>query len=248
MEQRLQKYIAACGIASRRKAEEMILSGRVSVNGRVVTGLGTKVDDCADEVRLDGGIIRPVDKLTYVMLNKPEGYVTSASDPQGRPTVMELVKDIAQRLVPVGRLDYNTSGLLLLTNDGDLVFRLTHPRHEIEKTYAAKLRGRLTPEAIREFKSGVFIDGVKTAPAKIKALKYEENPRGPADGNASGATSVRIVIREGRNRQIRKMCEAIGHPVLFLKRVGTGEVYLGELKRGEWRFLTGEEVRYLKGL
>ncbi|MCL2461124.1 MAG: rRNA pseudouridine synthase [Defluviitaleaceae bacterium] len=241
MELRLQKYIAECGIASRRAAEELILAGRVSVNGETVTELGAKISPDNDIARLDGKIIRPERELVYIMLNKPEGYVTSVSDPQGRPTVMELVEGVRQRLVPVGRLDYNTSGLLLMTNDGDLVFRLTHPSHEIEKTYAAKLKGELSPDEIRKFKAGVFIDGVKTAPAKIKVLKYEENPQG-------GCTSVRIAIHEGKNRQIRKMCDAIGHPVLFLKRVGTGNIFLGELKRGEWRFLTAEEVGYLKGV
>jgi len=311
-ELRLQKYVAECGAASRRKAEEMITAGRVSVNGLTVTELGTKVREGEDEVRLDGRLIRPERRLVYVMLNKPEGYVTSASDPEGRPTVMELVREIPERLVPVGRLDYNTSGLLLLTNDGGLVFRLTHPRHEVAKTYAAKLMGVPGPEALRKFRGGVYIDGVKTAPAKIKVLKIEDDPQNAADrqagreadaqaggaadsraghaaerrtsgvadgragheadrrtsvaanGRTGGAAnrkanggppaqdgrtaSVRITIHEGRNRQIRKMCEAIGHPVLFLKRVGTGEVFLGELKRGEWRYLTGEEVEYLKGV
>lgn len=235
--ERLQKYIADCGIASRRKAEELILKGLVKVNGEVVTELGTKVDPDKDEIVYKGKVIKPEKKKVYILLNKPEGYVTTAKDQFGRPTVLDLVKDIKERLVPVGRLDYDTSGLLILTNDGDVVYKLTHPKCEVDKVYEAKLFGVPDSNTINLFKNGITIDGRKTEPAKIELLKV--------DGRFSWC---HITIHEGRNRQVRKMCQAARHPVATLRRVAEGEINLGDLKKGSWRYLTDKEIRYLKGL
>jgi pseudouridine synthase len=235
MEERLQKFLAASGVCSRRKAEELILSGRVAVNGQTVSVLGAKVSG-ADKVLVDG---RPVSasRRVYVMLHKPEGYITSARDQFNRPTVMDLVTRYDTRLYPVGRLDYDTSGLLLLTNDGELTQALTHPGREVEKVYIARIKGVPAPDEMERFRAGLRIEGYTTAPAGIHIVK------------SSGENiSVKITIHEGRTRQVRKMCDAIGHPVIFLKRVATGRLYLGDLPRGASRELTGAEVSYLKGL
>ena len=233
---RLQKYLADCGIASRRKAEEYILCGRVTVNGRPVRELGVKVDPAADKVAFDG---EPVtrERKTYVMLHKPEGYVTTAADEHGRPAVTDLVREIPERLSPVGRLDYSTSGLLLLTNDGELLYRLTHPKHEITKTYIVRVTGVPTADSLRRLRDGVIVDDRKTAPAKAVMIK-----------NNGKNASLRITVHEGRNRQVRKMCSAIGHDVLYLKRVSTGKLSLGDLPKGQWRYLTADEVGYLQAL
>lgn len=235
--ERLQKYMADCGVASRRKAEELILKGLVQVNGETVTELGTKIDPDKDEVLFKGKSIKPEKKKVYIMLNKPEGYVTTAKDQFGRPTVIELIKDVKERVVPVGRLDYDTSGLLLLTNDGDVVYKLTHPKNEIDKVYEAKLFGVPDSNTINMFRNGITIDGKKTRPAKIELLKV--------DGRFSWCN---ITIHEGRNRQVRKMCQAARHPVASLRRIAEGEIYLGDLKKGGWRYLTAKEIRYLKEL
>ncbi len=235
MEVRLQKFLADAGVASRRKAEELILAGKVSVNGTVVTTLGTKVDDKTDEVCYNGKKVVPNAHFVYVMLHKPEGYVTTVKDQFDRPTVMDLVKKIPERIVPVGRLDYDTSGLLLLTNDGELTYHLTHPKHKIEKVYLAKVFGRPDENAVNQFKWGVMIDGRRTEPAKLEILE-----------DLGKYTMCRITITEGRNRQVRKMCEAVKHPVATLKRVATGDVELGDLAKGKYRFLTEEEVLRLK--
>jgi len=227
---RLQKYLANAGIASRRKCEELISKGKVSVNGQVVTALGTKVNP-DDKICYEGKLVKSNAKLVYIMLHKPEGVITSASDPHNRPIVLDFVKDINARLFPVGRLDYDSSGLLLLTNDGELAQKLTHPRHSIPKTYIAKLGGIPDAAALRAFREGLIIDeGAKTAPAKIKILK--KIPPG---------CNVQITITEGRNRQVRKMCEKIACPVLSLKRVTMGELKLGGLQKGEYRYLTKAE-------
>ncbi len=237
MEVRLQKYLADAGIASRRKAEELILAGKVQVNGVTVTELGTKVDDKVDSVFYNGKRIINHEPMVYILLHKPEGFVTTVKDQFDRPTVMDLIKKVKERVVPVGRLDYDTSGLLILTNDGDLTYKLTHPKHNVEKTYIAKLYGTPDENDIRQFKYGVHIDGRRTEPAKLQVL--EEN----------GKFSVcKIVITEGRNRQVRKMCDAIKHPVATLKRVATGKLELGDLKKGQYRHLTEAEVKYLKSL
>ncbi len=234
---RLQKFLAEADIASRRKCEEIILSGRVSVNGETVDTLGTKIDDEIDIVTLDGKQVKKDNGLIYIMLNKPEGCVTTAHDQFNRPTVMDYIKDVKERIYPVGRLDYDTSGLLILTNDGELTYRLTHPKHNIVKTYIALVDSEPEINEIRQFESGVVIDGRITARARLKVLKTTK------DG-----TFLQIMIHEGRNRQVRKMCDAIGHPVRRLKRAATGKLTLGELKKGQYRYLTEEEIDYLKSL
>ena len=234
MSVRLQKYLADAGIASRRKAEEIISSGRVSVNGEIITQLGTKVED-GDEVCVDGRQVFPTEKNVYIMLHKPDGYVTTAKEQFGRPAVLDLI-DCGCRVYPVGRLDYDTSGLLLLTNDGDLTYRLTHPKHNVAKTYIALVEGTPTEEEMRRFRAGLEIEDYVTAPAKIKILKKDS------------LTTLKIVIHEGKNRQVRKMCDAIGHKVRRLKRVATGRLSLGSLEKGKYRHLTEEEIEYLKSL
>lgn len=238
MEERLQKFLAEAGVASRRKAEELITAGKIKVNGKVVTALGTKIDPQKDVVLyLDKEISNKEVEMVYIMLHKPEGYVTTAKEQFGRPGVMDLVSRIETRIFPVGRLDYDTSGLLLLTNDGDLTYKLTHPKHDVDKTYIAKLYGTPDDMALQKFRRGVEIDGRKTKPAKMQILEKAERQ-----------STVEIIIHEGRNRQVRKMCEAIKHPVAQLKRVGTGELMLGDLAKGKYRFLTEKEIKYLKSL
>lgn len=237
MEVRLQKYLADAGVASRRKAEELILAGKVSVNGVVVTELGTKVDDKVDSVFYNGKRVMNNERMVYVMLHKPEGFVTTVKDQFDRPTVMDLLKGISERIVPVGRLDYDTSGLLLLTNDGDLTYKLTHPKHLVEKTYLAKLFGRPDQNALNQFKWGVNIEGRRTEPARLEIIE-----------DLGKYTMCKIIITEGRNRQVRKMCDAVKHPVATLKRIATGELELGDLPKGKYRTLTDKEVKYLKSL
>ena len=237
MEVRLQKFLAEAGIASRRKAEVLIVMGKVQVNGKVVTELGTKVDTQKDVVLYQNKKVEMKQNFVYIMLHKPEGYVTTVKDQFQRPTVIDLLKDITERVYPVGRLDYDTSGLLLLTNDGDLTYCLTHPKHHIEKTYEAKLFGTPSEHNIIQFRRGIVIDGKKTEPAKLEILQKEKK-----------YTTVRIVIQEGRNRQVRKMCQAIKHPVGQLKRIGTGTLFLKDLKKGNYRYLTQKEISYLKSL
>ncbi len=237
MKVRLQKFLAEAGIASRRKAEELIVMGKIQLNGKVVTELGTKVDTQKDVVLYQNKKVEIKQNFVYIMLYKPEGYVTTVKDQFQRPTVMDLLKDVTERVYPVGRLDYDTSGLLLLTNDGDLTYRLTHPKHHIEKTYEAKLFGIPSEQDILKFRRGIIIDGKKTEPATLKILKKEKK-----------YTTVRIVIQEGRNRQVRKMCQAIKHPVAQLKRIGTGTLFLKDLKKGSYRYLTQKEISYLKSL
>lgn len=234
-EMRLQKYLALCSVASRRGAEQMILDGRVCVNGKVVTTLGTKVSE-GDRVSVDGREIGQADKKIYIMLNKPDGYICSAKDERGRKTVMELVSDIPERIYPVGRLDYNTTGLLIMTNDGEMAYRLTHPKYEKQKIYSALVSGIMLHGAADKLKRGVYIDGKKTSPAEVEILEHRRN-----------STVVRIGIHEGMNRQVRKMCEAVGHPVLSLTRVSVDGIELGNLATGRWRHLTKTEVMRLRG-
>jgi 23S rRNA pseudouridine2605 synthase len=232
MKERLQKYIARSGVCSRRAAEQLILDGRIKVNGQTITQLGAKAAD-TDIVQLDGQVLAAGQEYEYIMLHNPEGYITTSHDQFNRPTVLDLVESEA-RLYPVGRLDYDTSGLLILTNDGELTQLLTHPKHKVEKIYIARIRGIPSASSLERFKSGIEIDGCLTAKADITVQKKLEN-----------SCSVKIIVAEGRNRQVRKMCEAIGHTVMSLKRVGIGKLYLGELPRGQWRRLTKAEVRYL---
>ena len=240
MEERLQKYLAEAGVASRRKAEELIAQGKVKVNGKVVTEMGMKIDPAKDEVTyLDKKVTTKDTKMVYIMLYKPEGYVTTAKEQFGRPAVMDLIKGVKERIFPVGRLDYDTSGLLLLTNDGDLTYKLTHPKHDVDKTYIAKLYGIPDEGALQKFRRGVVIDGKRTKPAKIQIIDKDKDGR---------FCTAEIIIHEGRNRQVRKMCEAIKHPVAQLKRVATGDLKLGDLQKGKYRHLTEKEIKYLKKL
>ena len=236
---RINKYIASCGVASRRKAEELILNKKVKVNGRIIEELSFQVDEKRDIVEVDGERISLDEKEVYILLNKPEGYITTVKDQFDRPNVIDLLSGVSERVYPVGRLDYETSGLLLLTNDGDLTFKLTHPKHEIDKTYIAMVKGELTQDEIQNFKSGLYIEDYKTAPAKLRVLYYDKN---------KDISKLEIKIHEGKNRQVRKMCKAINHPVLRLKRVAVRKITLNDCKVGEYRYLTEAEVNYLKSI
>ncbi len=231
---RLQKYLADCGVASRRQSETLIAQGLVQVNGQTVTEMGTRVHP-GDVVTCRGEVVRPEGQKRYILYYKPVGEVTTVSDPKGRPTVMDHFRDFPVRLYPVGRLDYDSEGLLLLTNDGDLTRRLTHPSFEVEKRYIARVSNQVPEEKLRALRSGVVIDGRKTAPAKVSILRQDPF-----------STDILITIHEGRNRQIRKMVEAIGHEVVRLKRVQYGPVALGNMERGSWRELTQAELDALK--
>ncbi len=230
---RLHKYLAHAGIASRRKAEAFIKEGKVSVNGKTVTRMGTVVWQ-GDRVSVDGRVVESVEKKVYIMLNKPAGYISTVKDQFSRKTVLDLIKGVRQRIYPVGRLDYNTSGLLILTNDGELAQKVTHPGNCIKKVYEAYVEGIPSDEDIKQFKKGVDIGGYVTAPATMKILSV-----------ISKNAVVEIVIHEGRNRQVRKMCSEIGHPVKKLKRTAEGELKLGNLKEGKWRYLKGFEIEKL---
>lgn len=233
---RLQKYIAMSGVASRRAAEELIISGRVLVNDVKITELGTKVEIGADTVKVDKEVISPEIKKYYIMMNKPVGYVSTVSDQFSRPTVLDLIgEEIKSRIFPVGRLDYDTSGLLLLTNDGDFTYKVTHPKFNMDKTYIATLKGGITPKGLAQLRSGVTIDdGFKTSPAEVEMISCEK-----------GHTVVKIVIHEGKNRQVRKMFEAVGCKVVELERTKIGNIELGNLPLGRWRYLTSHEISYL---
>ena len=233
---RLNKYIADAGICSRRKADELIGNGNVKVNGAVMKELGYQVED-GDVVMVNGKKIEIAGKKVYVVVNKPLGYITSMDDDKDRKTVAELVSDIPERLFPVGRLDYNTSGLLIMTNDGQLTYTLTHPKHEVYKTYIAKVAGVLSDARIAKLRKGVDIGGFITSPAKVKVIK--QMPR---------HAIVEISIREGKNRQVRKMFAAVGNKVQELQRVSIGDIKLGRLMEGHYRKLNREEIEYLKKL
>lgn len=234
---RLQKFLAEAGVASRRKCEDIIRSGDVTVNRKVVTEMGVSVDPEKDVVCLRGKRVTPAEKKVYLMLNKPVGCVSTCKDEKGRTTVLDYIKGIDARIYPIGRLDFTTEGLLLLTNDGELANHLTHPRHEVGKRYVVITDSLITAEDVKALEHGVFIDGAKTAPAKVKILK-----------SSPDRTEMTIIIHEGRNRQIRKMFETLEKNVVFLKRISVGDLNLGTLKKGEYRFLTEEEVAYLKKL
>ena len=232
---RLQKYIASSGVASRRKAEELILEGKVYVNGKQVTELGTKINPKTDKVEYNGEELHEEEEKVYILLNKPIGYVTTSKDQFSRDTVLDLVK-VKERIVPVGRLDMYTSGALILTNDGDFVYKVTHPKHEIEKTYNVTIRGNITKEEMEELAHGVEIDGHLTSEAKLRFLKREEE---------KNITRVEVIIHEGRNRQVRKMFESIGKSVIALHRSKIGNICVKDLKLGTWRFLKKEEINRL---
>ncbi|MDI6709493.1 MAG: pseudouridine synthase [Thermoanaerobacterales bacterium] len=233
--ERLQKVLAHAGVASRRRCEELILAGAVRVNGRTVTALGTSVDPDRDVIEVHGRRVQ-AEKPVYILLYKPAGYVSTADDPRGRPKVTDLVRDIPRRLYPVGRLDYDTEGLLLLTNDGELAYRLTHPRFHVPKTYLAEVEGRPDAEDLARLASGVPLEDGMTAPARILLRR----PGPPA--------LIELTIHEGRNRQVRRMCAAVGHPVRRLRRIRFAFLEPRGLSPGKYRHLTAAEVRRLHRL
>ncbi len=232
---RLNKFLADCGIASRRACDKLIAEGKVKVNGKVAQ-VGCMVEEDVDRIEVVGKRLEPKKRDYYIVLHKPKGYVTTSNDEFGRKTVMDLI-DIKTRLYPVGRLDYDTEGLLILTNDGYTANKLTHPSHEIDKVYIARISGELTRSEIAQLEQGVMVDGVKTAPAVVQVMSGDEHH-----------TRVKITIHEGRNRQVKKMFEAVGREVEFLKRTSVGKVKLGGLSRGKYRFCTPKEIDYLKNL
>jgi len=229
--ERLQKILSQAGVASRRASEQLMLEGRVSVNGVTIRELGTKANATADDIRVDGRRIKIAQQHRYILLNKPRGYVTTRSDPQRRPTVIDLLDGVREYVYPVGRLDFDSEGLLLLTNDGDLAARLTHPRHGIVRLYEVQVVGVPDDHDLKRLARGITLEGRRTLPAEVTLL---------------GRGRFTIAIREGRNRQIRKMCEAIGHPVDQLRRVAIGPLRDPRLKPGRWRDLDDDEVRRLK--
>ena len=235
---RLQKYMAMCGVAARRKCEEIIAAGRVSVNDTIITEMGTQVED-GDVVKVDGAVIRLEEEKRYILYHKPAGEVTTVSDEKGRETVMDRFRDFPVRIYPVGRLDYDSEGLLLLTNDGELAQRLTHPSCEVDKVYLARVTGNPSNEAIDRMRRGVYMEGDerRTYPAEVRVIRDE-----------ALFSDILVTIHEGRNRQVRRMFDAVGHKVLLLRRVRFGTLELGALRRGEWRELTSEEIRALQAL
>lgn len=237
--ERLQKILSAAGVASRRLSEELITQGRVSVNGKTVTELGTRADPGVDEIKVDGRRIKNDQRRRYILLNKPRGYITTRSDPEGRPTVMDLMKGVREYVYPVGRLDYDSEGLLILTNDGELAARLTHPRHEVEKVYEARVKGVPDERTLDRLARGVTIEGRRTAPAKVRASE-------PFVRGSGEQTVIELSIHEGRQRQVRKMFDAVGHPVVRLKRVRIGPITDPEIPPGHWRELTPQEVQKLQ--
>ncbi|MEI6126200.1 MAG: pseudouridine synthase [Pseudomonadota bacterium] len=237
MKERLQKIIARAGFASRRKAEELILHGRVSINGSVVTELGTQADPGRDIIAVNGVPVGQAENKIYILLNKPYGYITSLHDPEGRPTVISLVKDVTERIVPVGRLDYDTEGLLILTNDGDFSQILQHPSYRIDRIYLVKVKGFPAQQVVEKLQAGVFIEGKKTAKSRIRVVK-----------KAQKNTWFEIILREGRNRQIKKMFEAVQHTVLRIIRIQFGPLTLDDLPTGTYRFLNKKEIEEVKSL
>ena len=231
---RINKYIAQAGVASRRKADELIAAGNVKVNGAVLREPGYNVEE-GDRVEVNGRLIEAQENKVYILLNKPLGYVTTVSDDKERLTVMDLVKDVDARIFPVGRLDYNTSGMLIMTNDGDFAYKLTHPKHELTKTYRARVAGVLSTEKVWKLRNGVDIGGFVTSKARVDVVK-----------GLPKSTIVDITIHEGKNRQVRKMFKAVGNNVQELERIAIGDIRLGRLAEGHYRKLTREEIEYLK--
>jgi pseudouridine synthase len=236
---RLQKILSSAGVASRRAAERLIVEGRVTVNGEAIRELGTRADPATDDIRVDGRRVRIAERRRYYLLNKPRGYVTTRADPEHRPTVLDLLKGVREYVYPVGRLDYDSEGLLLLTNDGELAAHLMHPRHGLERVYEARVRGVPGLSALRHLARGVLLDGRRTRPAEVTLAETGRGQRGDQ-------AIVRITLREGRTRQVRRMCEAVGHPVVRLKRVRIGPISDPRLPPGAFRELTADEVRRLK--
>ncbi len=234
MLERLQKVLAKAGIASRRKAEELIREGRVRVDGKVVTEMGVRVDPDIQVIECDGISVSASEKKVYILLHKPAGVLSTVHDPHGRPIVTDLLRKVKERVYPVGRLDLDTEGALLLTNDGELAQKILHPSHEVNKTYVAKVRGEPSARKLNTLSKGIDLEGRKTWPADIEVLHTEPQ-----------STTVKIVIHEGRKRQVRKMFEAIGHPVLQLKRIAYGQLDLGDLPPGKYRFLNRADLKLI---
>lgn len=235
--ERLQKFIAQCGIASRRAAEQLIAAGRIRVNGKIINRQGVTVDIKTDIVEFDNKIIKPNTKKIYIILNKPNGFITSVKDDRNRRTVMQLIEQISERIFPVGRLDYNTEGLLLMTNDGDLTQKLLHPKFKIEKTYVATIDGKLRSDALGKLRRGIKLEDGMTAPARVDIISYDKR---------TDRSKVCLIIHEGRNRQIRRMLSAVGYDILALKRIQFAGLTLAGLKRGKYRSVTEEELEELK--
>jgi len=235
MQIRLNKFLAQAGVASRREVDKMIAEGRIKVNGQVVQVLGYKIDDEKDRVEVDGRRVEREEGLVYLMLNKPQGYLVTLKDNFQRPTIQQLLPSLKQRIFPVGRLDYDSSGLLLMMNDGELAYRLTHPRFKVPKVYLAKVMGEPDPSELARLEKGIYLDGKKTAPAQIAQVKSDPKK-----------SLFKIEIFEGRKREVKRMFQAIGHKVLHLQRIGFGSLRLGSLKAGKWRYLTRKEIDTLK--
>jgi len=234
VQERLQKILARAGVASRRKAEELIREGKVSVDGEVVTEMGIRVNPGTQKIECDGRPVVSPEKKVYILLHKPAGFLSTLHDPQGRPIITDLLPDIKERIYPVGRLDLTTEGALLLTNDGELAQEILHPSREVNKTYVARVKGRPSPEKLAALSKGIDLDCRKTWPAELTVLENEQQ-----------ATTIKIVIHEGRKRQVRKMFEAVGHPVLQLTRIAYGQLELGELKPGKYRFLSPRDIKMI---
>jgi 23S rRNA pseudouridine2605 synthase len=234
MRERLQKVLAKAGIASRRKAEELIREGKVRVDGMVVTEMGIRVDPATQKIECEGRTVSSHEKKVYVLLHKPAGFLSTVHDPLGRPIVTDLLPNIKERIYPVGRLDLETEGALLLTNDGELAQKVLHPSYEVNKTYVAKVKGKPGSKELLVLSSGIVLEGRKTWPAEITVLKTEQQ-----------TTTIKIVIHEGRKRQVRKMFEAVGHPVLQLKRIAYGQLALGDMKPGKYRFLSAVDIKMI---
>jgi pseudouridine synthase len=266
MQQRLQKVLSQAGVASRRAAERLIADGRVTLNGKTVQEMGTKADADTDDIRVDGRRLAAPERKRYILLNKPAGFVSTRSDPQRRRTVIDLLHGVREYVYPVGRLDYETEGLLLLTNDGDLAAKLTHPRHGVERSYEARVAGMPDEDALRQLREGIPLDGRRTLPAEASLLNGRRGPSGrsedppPRKRDQAGVGRskdpqprqregvLQITIREGRNRQVRRMCEAVGHPVRELTRTRIGPLTDRRLKPGMWRDLSAAEITTLQAL
>ncbi len=236
MEERIQKILSKAGIASRRKAEQLILEGRVFVNGKVAT-LGMKADMEKDYIKVDGKLVLKPEPKTYIALNKPKGFLTTLEDPEGRPTIRELLRGIRYRVYPVGRLDFYSEGLLILTNDGELAYRLIHPSYKVPKTYLVKVKGIIDEKDLNKLRQGIMLEDGMTAPAQIKRIRMPKTEKN---------SWLEITIHEGKKRQIRRMFERVRHPVLKLKRVRIDGIKLGNLPPGQWRYLDKEEIQKLK--
>jgi len=236
MKIRLNKYLALAGVASRREADRMISQGRIRVNGEMVDVLGTQVDGEKDKIEVDGKRVERLKSEVYLMLNKPPGYLVTAKDPFQRPTIMNLLPAMKNRIFPVGRLDFDSEGLVLLTNDGDLAYRLMHPRFQVEKEYLLRVKPKPESSTLAKLEKGIFLDGKKTAPAQIRMLSKA----------TKGSTILLVKIHEGRKRELRRMFEAVGYSVFALKRLRLGSLKLGKLKEGQWRHLTRQEIERLK--